>query len=131
MSNGSTITRLNELRRPQPTDSATETNEGGATRAETQGGLTTSLLWLFACTKDGIDWVFDLILIGEIPFIGQVPGAIMTVSFIMYLSQKGLLRGGKLKSAAVLLLLGADNLPIVNNVPFASAAVLLLRLVRR
>ncbi|MDP3727663.1 MAG: hypothetical protein Q8R35_03430, partial [bacterium] len=43
---------------------------------------TLNLLPLLGISKDGLDWLLDFFLIGEIPLVGQLPGALFTLLIV-------------------------------------------------
>lgn len=127
-----TIEELNRARRrPAPPPGASAAGRGGRGGDEYRTPLPHLSLWAFAATKDVVDWLMDFLLIGEIPFLGQIPGMILTVLFIMYLRRRGDLSGGGTRKIIAYLLLGVDNAAVVNNLPLTSVAASLLRSPRR
>lgn len=84
-------------------------------------------LLLLGAAKDTLDWVLDFIGIGEIPVVGQIPGILFTLFIAFYLAQNGLLRQRGLKRAAMYGGFIADNLPLLNNVPFMTPVLWILR----
>ncbi len=88
-------------------------------------------LLLLGAAKDGLDWMVDLIGIGEIPFIGQIPGILFTLFIVFYLIQHGLLKQSVTKRAVTYAGFIADNLPFaINNIPFMTPILWILRRVK-
>ena len=77
-----------------------------------------------AATKDGIDIILDLILIGEIPILGQIPGYFLSATLTYFLWGKGMLKRTKIRIAYYTLGLLADNLPLFNDLPLNTLMVL-------
>lgn len=132
--NGETaiMEKLNALRRqPEPTGDALENSEetAQAGTAGTQGGAASSLTgMLLAAAKDVLDWALDFILIGEIPFIGQIPGILFTAFLIYHLWQKGLFKQKGIRRVLSFAGFAVDNLPLVNNLPLGIISTWILRL---
>lgn len=81
-------------------------------------GLTLALI------KDGVmDWVFDFVLIGEIPIIGQIPGMLLSALLVYFMWGKGMLKR-KIAARFIIFML-ADSLPFLNNLPLTTVAMLL------
>ena len=105
-------------------------DEGAAAPGMVARDFGTPLL-LLGAAKDGLDWMVDLIGIGEIPFIGQIPGILFTLFIAFYLVQNGLLRQSAVKRAVAYTGFIADNLPFfINNIPFMTPALWILRRVK-
>ncbi len=115
-----TIAELNAARRPAPLQ-AVPTGAREAIRPAPP-----YLLRLLGPGKDGLDWAMDLFLIGEIPLLGQVPGILLTLFIAAYALRQGGTKRGGIRLAVSGLLMAADNLPLVNNLPLMSIAAFLL-----
>lgn len=88
-------------------------------------------LLMLGAAKDGLDWMVDLIGVGEIPFIGQIPGILFTLFIVFYLVQHGLLKQSMTKRAVTYAGFVADNLPFfINNIPFMTPVLWMLRRVK-
>ena len=99
-------------------------NGGGASGAAT---AQTAIL-LLGAAKDGFDWLIDFIAIGEIPFVGQVPGMLFAGFLVYYQWSHGMFRqSSMLKKGLSVGLSVADNLPLINNLPFSTFAMWLTR----
>lgn len=70
MDEASIIEELNRVRRETVGKEDQAAPKTGALAVSPMG------VRLLAAAKDGLDWVLDFMLIGEIPFIGQIPGAL-------------------------------------------------------
>lgn len=114
-----TAAELSAARRAAPRPATAAATRGAAAQAS-------NLLPLLGIAKDGLDWVLDLFLIGEIPFAGQLPGALFTLLIVAAAWQRSGKRRGPLTLAAAALLLIIDNGPIVNNLPLTTIATFLL-----
>lgn len=112
-----TLSELRAARRPThpPTTSAAGADGGTISPA--------SLLRIFGLGKDSLDWLLDLFLIGEIPVLGQLPGALATAGMIILAARRSRSRP-RLAFAVILLLV--DNAPLVNNLPLATIAGFIL-----
>lgn len=88
-------------------------------------------LLLLGAAKDLLDWVLDLIGLGEIPLIGQIPGILFTVFNVLYLSQRGLLRQSGWRGTLSLGALTLDNLPLINNLPLSAPAMWFIRQIQK
>ena len=125
---------LEAARRHDAAEAAAEEGElaeGGAAPGREARDFSTPLL-LLGAAKDGLDWMVDLIGIGEIPFIGQIPGILFTLFIVFYLVQNGLLRQSLTKRAVAYGGFIIDNLPfLINNIPFMTPALWILRRVGR
>lgn len=115
-----TIAELNAARRPTPPRAA----PAGALAAARP--VPPYLLRLAGPGKDGLDWAMDLFLIGEIPVLGQVPGILLTLFIAAYALRQGGVKRGGARLAVAGLLMAADNLPLINNLPLMSIATFLL-----
>lgn len=89
------------------------------------GHATTAFTILFslAMLKDGVlDWVLDFIGIGEIPFIGQLPGYFVTGIMTYFAWNKGNCFQKFYRKRIILLIL--DLLPFaINNFPLTTAGI--------
>ena len=115
------IERLNEARRLQqaqePQGRPPETARTGP-RARIED-------YLLAAAKDGFDWVIDLLTIGEIPFVGQVPGMLFGAAVAFYrFSAGGAARPSRRRLGVIILFLIVDNLPLINNLPLTFLSTL-------
>lgn len=115
-----TIAELNAVRRPPPPRAAPR-GAAAATRPAPP-----YLLRLLGPGKDGLDWMLDLFLIGEIPVLGQMPGILFTLLIAAYALRQGGVKRGGIRLALAGLLMAADNLPLINNLPLMSIATFLL-----
>jgi len=81
-------------------------------------GLTLALI------KDGVaDWFLDPFFIGEVPFIGQIPGYIVTALLVYFMWGKGMLK--RKIAMRVIIFLTIDNFPLlINNLPLTTITVL-------
>lgn len=124
--------RLNEVRRPRFAldRAAIRAAEKLAERlnreiAEGHDEVAFLIALLLAATKDGLDWVLDFLLIGEIPFIGQIPGIFLSAFLAYFLWSKGWFKRTKIRITFYVLALFIDNLPFgVNNLPMNVLSVL-------
>ncbi|MBI2451093.1 MAG: hypothetical protein HYV52_02015 [Parcubacteria group bacterium] len=81
---------------------------------------------LLAFLKDGMDVILDLMLIGEIPIIGQMPGILISAILMYFLWGKGWFNTTKVKIILWGLGVFADNLPfLINDLPLTVLTVLM------
>jgi len=83
---------------------------------------------LLGAAKDLLDWVVDFSLIGEIPFVGQIPGILFSLLILHHLWSQGFFK--RVKNVGIYVGVGLilDNLPLfINNLPFSSLAIWLVR----
>lgn len=73
--------------------------------------------------KDGaLDVLLDFVGIGLIPVLGQTPGAFFSTVIFILMWGKGMLKG-KIMARVLFLFIG-DNIPILEEFPFTTFAVL-------
>ena len=77
-----------------------------------------------AAAKDVVDLVLDLVLIGEIPILGQIPGYFLSAALTYFLWGKGMFKRTKIRIAYYALSLFFDNLPLFNNLPINTLMVI-------
>jgi hypothetical protein len=84
-----------------------------------EGSATGTFLTILFLTflKEGADWALDLILVGEIPLLGQMPGWFITAIIIFLQWGRGKFLRNQIMKRGVLLWL--DNLPVINNLPLS------------
>lgn len=81
---------------------------------------------ILACLKDGVDIGLDLIVIGEIPILGQLPGLFISATLMYFLWGKGYFNTTKVKIILWGLGFFADNLPfLINDLPMTVLTVLM------
>lgn len=124
-----TMERLNALRRFDLTREAVAAARALAARLnreiEQGNDVAAFTIALFiALAKDGLDWVLDFILIGEIPVVGQVPGIFATAFLYYFLWGKGWLLKWRIRAIFWIFGFFFDNLPLANNLPLSTLAVL-------
>lgn len=108
----------------EPTDEVAE--NGGETTGST--AVASTALMLLGVAKDGFDWLIDFIAIGEIPFVGQIPSMLFSALLIYYQRSHGMFRQSSTwKKGLSMGLSVADNLPIINNLPFSAFAMWITR----
>jgi hypothetical protein len=76
-----------------------------------------------AIAKDGLmDWLLDFLIIGEIPLVGQIPGALMGATLWFFMRMRGSYAKRKFRQ---IILLTIDCLPFfINNLPLTTLSVL-------
>ena len=81
------------------------------------------ILFSLAILKDGVlDWILDFFAIGEIPFIGQLPGYIVTGIMTYFSWSKSNCFKSFYRKRIILLLI--DLLPFaINNLPLTTAGI--------
>lgn len=82
---------------------------------------------LIAASKDGLDVALDIVVVGEIPFVGQIPGLLISLALTYFLWKKRWLgQSARLNVRAMYygLALFGDNLPLINDLPLNVIAVL-------
>lgn len=81
------------------------------------------IILALALIKDGaLDILLDFVGIGLIPFVGQIPGTFLSTALFLLMWRKGMLKGKIM--ARVLFLFVGDNIPILEEFPFTTFAVL-------
>lgn len=83
-----------------------------------------SIALLLAAAKDGLDIFLAGILIGLVPFWGQIPGWFLTAFLAFFLWGKGWFLNTRIKVAWWVLGIFFDNLPVVNTLPMSILTVL-------
>lgn len=107
------LERLNEVRQQERTPDARDRPAPEMIRRPVDR-LTIRLL---AAGKDGLDLALDLLLIGEIPVVGQLPGIGYSLLLTLYRIRTGWFREQKRRAVLFTVVLIIDNLPIANNLP--------------
>lgn len=77
-----------------------------------------------AVLKDFLDIILDILLIGEIPGVGFIPGLFLTSFLFFFMLGKGWFLKWKIKFWYWILGLFVDGLPLVNALPMNSLLVL-------
>lgn len=80
---------------------------------------------LLACIKDGMDDILDLLLIGNIPILGQLPGFFVSATLMYFLWGKGWFNTTKVKVIVWVLGFFIDNMPAVNALPLTVLSVIM------
>lgn len=80
---------------------------------------------LLAAFKDCVDLGIDLVLIGEIPILGQLPGLFISATLMYFLWGKGWFNTTKIKIIWWVFGLFFDNLPLLNALPMTVFTVLM------
>lgn len=81
------------------------------------------IILALALIKDGaLDVLLDFVGIGLIPFVGQIPGTFLSAVIFLLMWRKGMLKG-KIMARVLFLFIG-DNIPLLEEFPFTTFAVL-------
>ena len=79
---------------------------------------------LLAIMKDGLDFILDILGVGLIPILGQIPGYFLSAFLMVFLWGKGYFLKGKIKIIYWIFGLFFDNLPAFNALPLNTLTVI-------
>lgn len=83
-----------------------------------------SIALLLAAAKDGVDIYLNALLVGLIPFLGQIPGYFLTAFLAYFLWGKGWFLKTRIKIIWWVMAIFVDNLPAINTLPISVLTVL-------
>lgn len=120
------VRNQDRIKAEESTLSAAKKLAGKLNQLIAQGHDTTafSIALLLAALKDGVDIGLDLILVGEIPLVGQMPGMFISATLVYFLWGKGWFNTAKIRIIIWGLGLVVDNAPLVNDLPMTVLTVL-------